>query len=143
MIEKAALALGMDERARKVLGRVLAVSGDPAKSVKALRTMATRDRLDIGGALDQFEARLTGFAEHNIDPSTLAFAADFGRRLDYYTGFVFEIHDPARSGGRQLVGGGRYDRLAALLPQPPGAPPTHTLPAVGFAVWLDRIGGKK
>lgn len=48
------------------------------------------------------------------------------RGLAYYTGTVFEIH--ARQGGlRALAGGGRYDRLIALLDGP-------DLPAVGFAM---------
>ena len=63
----------------------------------------------------------------------LDFAADFGRRLDYYSGFVFEIYDKALPAGQQVVGGGRYDRLMPLL----GA--KSTVPAVGFALWLDRV----
>ncbi|MEM2874791.1 MAG: histidine--tRNA ligase [Candidatus Hadarchaeales archaeon] len=50
------------------------------------------------------------------------------RGLEYYTGFVFEIH----SGGVQLAGGGRYDDLIETL----GGEPT---PAVGVGFGVDRI----
>jgi ATP phosphoribosyltransferase regulatory subunit len=135
-LEKAALAAGIGTRAPKVLERFLAVGGAPDEAVKALRKLARAERLDIGKAVDAFEKRAEQFAKRGIDLSRLSFAADFGRRLDYYTGFVFEIHDPKRRDAGQIVGGGRYDRLLALV----GA--GESLPAVGFALWLDRVGGE-
>ncbi|MEH0071533.1 ATP phosphoribosyltransferase regulatory subunit [Pannonibacter sp. Pt2-lr] len=63
----------------------------------------------------------------------MQFAADFGRRLDYYTGFVFEMTAAGHDLPGQIVGGGRYDKLLRLL----GAP--HEVPAVGFSLWLDRL----
>ena len=67
----------------------------------------------------------------------LGFAADFGRRLDYYTGFVFEVHDASRPGLAQIVGGGRYDKLLGLI----GA--GEAVPAIGFSIWLDRVDGSE
>ena len=45
----------------------------------------------------------------------IRFSTAFGRGLDYYTGFVFELHDPDRRVERQLVAGGRYDELLTRL----------------------------
>jgi ATP phosphoribosyltransferase regulatory subunit len=132
--EKTALAAGIGRRAAKVLLRFLDIAGTPAKAVRALRALQSRAAIDIGPAVDRLEKRIAALAGHGIDPAGLSFAADFGRRLDYYTGFVFEIHDAARHLA-QIVGGGRYDRLMALI----GA--GEAVPAVGFAIWLDRIGG--
>ena len=55
------------------------------------------------------------------------------RGLDYYTKTVFEVW-PEEEDGRQiaLCGGGRYDKLVKLL----GG---KDMPAVGFAIGLDRI----
>ena len=83
------------------------------KELRALRSAGTGSTSTK--ALDGFEARLDAFAARGIDLDRLAFAADFGRRLDYYTGFVFEIHASRRRGARPIVGGGRYDRLVALI----------------------------
>jgi ATP phosphoribosyltransferase regulatory subunit len=133
-LEKAALAAGVGAhvRAPGALHRFLAIGGTPDASIKALRALARDEKLDLGPAIDLFERRADGFAGHGIDVGRLTFAADFGRRLDYYTGFVFEIHDAARAGLAQIVGGGRYDKLLALI----GA--GDPVPAVGFSIWLDR-----
>jgi len=132
--EKAALAAGISERARNALDAFLAIEGSPKQALKSLRALAKREKLNLTTVADRFERRIDAFAKHGIDTGTLTFAADFGRRLDYYTGFVFEIHDPKRRDGRQIIGGGRYDRLIALIGH------GQSIPAVGFAIWLDRIG---
>jgi len=55
------------------------------------------------------------------------------RGLDYYTKTIFEVW-PEEKNGRQiaLCGGGRYDKLIKLLGR-------KDIPAVGFAIGLDRI----
>jgi ATP phosphoribosyltransferase regulatory subunit len=135
LMEKSALAVGIGAKARVALERFLAIEGTPDAALKAMRTLARRPGLDIGAALDRFAKRIEAFEARGVDSGKLTFAAEFGRRLDYYTGFVFEVHDPKRRDGRQIVGGGRYDRLIALIGH------GQAIPAVGFAVWLDRLGG--
>ena len=57
----------------------------------------------------------------------------FGRGLDYYTGFVFELHDPLARTLGPLVAGGRYDGLLTRLGS------ASAIAAVGFAVWIERL----
>ncbi len=134
-VEKAVIAAGIGDRPAKVLSRFLAISGTPAKALSAMRRLAARETLAIDKALDRFEARMQALDRRGVALPRLTFAADFGRRLDYYTGFVFEVHDARRSDSGQIVGGGRYDRMMGLISG--GA----AVPAVGFSIWLDRIGG--
>ena len=139
--EKAALAAGIGERPAAVLAAFLDIAGPPAGAVPGLRRLAREAGPGLDAALDRFEARLAAFAAHGIDLDRLTFAADFGRRLDYYTGFVFEMPGKGK-GARPLIGGGRYDRLVSML-----ARLRHetavTVPAVGFSIWLDRIGARR
>ena len=73
--------------------------------------------------------RLTlGFDEKNI-----AFAARFGRNMEYYTGFVFELWSRDSEGALQVAGGGRYDTLLRAL----GA--TRDIPSVGCAIRPERV----
>lgn len=114
-----------------VLERYLAIQGHPDAAASALRALASEAGLDLAAALDSFESRTHFIAAQGIEPERLSFAAAFGRPLDYYSGMVFELHE--NGNGAPLVAGGRYDGLLARL----GAP--GPVPAVGFAVWLDRL----
>jgi ATP phosphoribosyltransferase regulatory subunit len=61
--------------------------------------------------------------------SRVIFDLGLVRDLDYYTGAVFEVYDPAL--GSPIGGGGRYDDLLGKFGRP--------LPAVGFALGIDRL----
>src|SRR4029077_7055104 len=97
-----------------------------------LRALADEGKLDLGGVLDAFESRTGFLAARGVDVGTVKFSTGFGRGFDYYTGFVFELTDPARTGD-PLVAGGRYDGLFSRLGA--GAPS----PAIGFAVWSELL----
>ncbi len=62
----------------------------------------------------------------------IRFSTAFGRGLDYYTGFEFELHRRG-NGAEPLVGGGRYDGLLTRL----GA--REPIPAVGFSIWIEAL----
>lgn len=121
-----------------VLKRFLTISGNPDDAIAALRRLTADAKLDLAGAIDQFESRVGFMAARGIDVKKTRFSTAFGRGLDYYTGFEFELHHRG-NGAEPLVAGGRYDGLMTQLGSP--AP----IPAVGFSVWVDaltRIGRK-
>ena len=123
----------LPDEARDVLRRYLAIAGDPDSAAAAIRALGRDAGLDIARALDTFEERTGFMAALDLDISAFAFAADFARNLDYYTGFIFEIRDARHPDGHLAVGGGRYDRLLQHL----GA--TDVIPAVGCSFWPERI----
>ena len=118
---------------KALIAAFLAIAGDPDAASAQLRDLARRADIDMAAALDAFDTRVNFLAARGLDPAAMAFSARFSRRLDYYTGFMFEARDPARP-DKPLVGGGRYDRLLRSL----GAP--RDIPAVGAAIWVDRLG---
>jgi ATP phosphoribosyltransferase regulatory subunit len=111
--------------------RFLAISGHPDEGIAQLRALADDAKLDITAAIDQFESRVGFMAARGIDTSETRFSTSFGRGLDYYTGFEFELHKG--NGIEPLVAGGRYDGLMTQL----GAP--TPIPAVGFSVWVETL----
>jgi ATP phosphoribosyltransferase regulatory subunit len=121
---------------RAVIERFLSISGDPDDAAAELRALASESQMSqaLDPVLDEFESRTGFLAAHGVHVKRLRFSTEFGRGLDYYTGFVFEITDPQGS-GEPLVAGGRYDGLLTRL----GA--RETIPAVGFAVWIERLAG--
>lgn len=121
-----------------VLKRFLSISGNPDDAIAELRALTADAKLDLTAAIDQFESRIGFMAARGIDVKNTRFSTAFGRGLDYYTGFEFELHHKG-NGAEPLVAGGRYDGLMTQLGSP--AP----IPAVGFSVWVDaltRIGRK-
>ncbi len=139
LLEQAEFAAGggLDEHAREVLTRAAAVRGEPEAALKAFTEIADTAGLDLNDQLVGLARRFLTLVERGVPLERVTFSADFGRRLDYYTGFVFEIFDPARRDVGQVVGGGRYDKLLSLL----GA--AHEIPAVGCAIWIDRLVGEE
>jgi ATP phosphoribosyltransferase regulatory subunit len=116
-----------------LIKRFLAVAGPPAAAVAALRALAAEVGFSLGPALDLFESRIGLLTGHGVPVDRIEFATAFGRGVDYYTGFVFELHDPAGHVDGQLVAGGRYDGLLSRLGSP------KPVAAVGFAVWIERL----
>jgi len=139
-LERAALAAegGLTREAGEVLGRYLAITASPERAVDALDAFQRAVKIDMGPAIDLFARRNDAFRDCGIDLDRPTFRADFGRNLDYYTGFVFEMRDPDRAGeeagDKPVIGGGRYDGLLERLGSP------RPVAACGFSMWLDRLG---
>jgi ATP phosphoribosyltransferase regulatory subunit len=119
---------------RGLIERFLAIGGDPDESAAELRALAADANLasELAPALDLFESRNGFLAARDIDLKRIKFSTAFGRGFDYYTGFVFELTDPSRTGD-PLVAGGRYDGLLTRLGS------AEPIAAVGFAVWIERL----
>ena len=134
-LEQAALgaSAGLPRPTRALIEEFLAISGDPDEAADALRTLASEHGLDLAAALDLFAKRTSLLAALGVEVARIGFSTRFGRELDYYTGFVFEVLDPDGRIERPLVAGGRYDGLLTRL----GA--SEPIPAVGFAVWIGRL----
>jgi ATP phosphoribosyltransferase regulatory subunit len=134
-LEQAALGAraSLPGEMRALIEQFLAVKGDPDEAAAELRAFARDANVALDAALDLFESRTGFLAARGIDVGRVRFSTAFGRGVDYYTGVVFELHDPHERVKGQLVAGGRYDGLLTRLG---GASP---IPAVGFAVWIDRL----
>jgi ATP phosphoribosyltransferase regulatory subunit len=118
---------------RTLIEKFLAIGGDPDEAAAELRALARDAHVALDAALDLFESRTGFLAARGVDVTRIRFSTGFGRGLDYYSGFVFELYDPGARASGQLVAGGRYDGLLTRL----GA--RAPIPAVGFAVWIERL----
>ena len=134
LMQKAELAsVKLSRDKRHALESFLALDMPLEKANIELWTLARKYNIALGSALENFHKRLAAIQKLGLADVSLRYRAGFGRRLDYYTGFVFEIRAAGKPDGKPLAGGGRYDRLLNLL----GA--ETEVPAIGFAVWVDRL----
>lgn len=118
--------------AQLIASYVAIVAPAPASS-RRIRELATLMGINIEASIGAYEWRLELMARAGIDLERAEFSADFGRSLEYYTGFVFEVVTPALGRRSPVAGGGRYDHLLKAV----GAP--EDVPAVGAAVHTDRL----
>jgi ATP phosphoribosyltransferase regulatory subunit len=135
-LEQAALrqGAGICAEKRALIAQFLAIEDSPQNAAKRLRALACDAKLDLSAALDRFGKRLEHIEAQTASLAQIEFAASFHRNLDYYTGFIFEIFEANEAPAREpFAGGGRYD----ALPQRLGA--KTSIPAVGAAIWLDRL----
>jgi ATP phosphoribosyltransferase regulatory subunit len=132
-LEQSTLKSGALPRdALTIIKRFLAISGDPDDALGQLRTLASDAGLDIHAAIDQVESRTGFMAARGVETGEISFATAFGRGVDYYTGFEFELQ--RKDGGDEpLIAGGRYDGLMTQL----GA--SAPIPAVGFSIWIEAV----
>ena len=100
-------------------------------NVAALAKITGGER--FSAARDYFTRRIFEMEELGLNPRRFHFAATFGRELEYYTGFTFQVEVDTPEGPMAVAGGGRYDNLLSDM----GAP--VKVPAVGCAIHTDRL----
>lgn len=135
-LEKAeeAETIGVNPEHLDWLRRFLAIEAPPLDALSQAVVVLAPLGAKVAPALAELEARLSAFRSGGIDLDDALFSAAFGRRLDYYSGLVFELYQNSKASEPPLIGGGRYDHLLALL----GAP--VPVPAIGFSLWIERLG---
>jgi ATP phosphoribosyltransferase regulatory subunit len=117
---------------RRLIEDYLAIDG-PWSEIPAMLNILLSDKPAFATASDYFSRRLREVRKRRIPAEGASFSAVFGRSLEYYTGFVFEIETDLEGETVQIAGGGRYDSLMSDI----GAP--HKVPAVGCAIHTERL----
>ncbi|MEL6258647.1 MAG: ATP phosphoribosyltransferase regulatory subunit [Pseudomonadota bacterium] len=115
--DRAALAWRPDQRAQDVMAEVLALNVAAGEAADALAFMARRTALDglddVFGALAERHNRIEAL-DTPVDLDA-RFGTAFGRRFNYYDGFLFELSSPSGEASRAFASGGRYDGLLTRL----------------------------
>jgi ATP phosphoribosyltransferase regulatory subunit len=135
LLEQAAdaAAVRLDKAQVQLIENVLSVSGTARECVAKTRALIKRVGAAVEAPLAAMEKRIDALVKLGFDEKTLAFAARFGRNMEYYTGFVFELWSRDAEGPLQVAGGGRYDTLLRAL----GV--GRDIPSVGCAIRAERV----
>ena len=145
LIEQAAdaSALRLDSGIAAFVENLLAIKGDARSAIMQIQSLAKKAGVSLSVPLEAMTKRLETLKTLGIADGQISFAARFGRNMEYYTGFVFELWSSDAEGAVQIAGGGRYDTLLEQL----GA--SRAIPAVGFVIRTERVlaaraaGGRK
>ena len=123
----------LSRRAADLIERYLAVTAPADKAADQVKSVCGKGGAGMAKALDRYQNRLKLLSDAGLDMSRATFSAEFGRALEYYTGFVFEIVVPSLGDASPVAGGGRYDGLMKAV----GAP--SDVSAVGGAIHTERL----
>lgn len=135
LLEQAAdaAAMRLDPAVAATIARMLEITGSATNALSAIRTLTNSAGVEIEKPIAAMESRLAALKSLGVDTANVSFAARFGRNMEYYTGFVFELWARDAEGRVQVAGGGRYDTLLEAL----GA--KRPVPAVGIAIRTERV----
>jgi ATP phosphoribosyltransferase regulatory subunit len=117
----------------QLVERYLAIDVAAGDAVAVLGRFAGDAGLDLGRAIDTLGRRLELARARGVAVGEARFATAAGRRIEYYTGFVFEARARHHEDFGAVASGGRYDGFLADL----GA--AVALPAVGCSIYVDRV----
>ncbi len=124
----------LSPRADACLRKLLSVEGPAREAVAQLAAIADDFELPrVAELVDRFRERLECLEALGTPADCLFVKTRLRRTLQYYTGFMFELHAPCLGGASEVCGGGRYDHLLRSL----GA--AQDIPAIGFAIGVDRV----
>lgn len=132
-LEKAAEAAAtrLAPEAATLIESFLSLQAPAERAVDAIRALCKPASVNIDPQLADLTARLSRLPSAGLGAGKVAFAGQFGRNMEYYTGLVFEFR--ASNVESPVAGGGRYDDLLTAL----GAP--KRTPSVGLAIFCDRL----
>ncbi len=135
LIEQAAeaAAVRLDPRIADTLTRFLAVTGPAHNAFADIRALSKSLNGKLDDSVAALETRVAALEKLKVDPASITFTARFGRNMEYYTGFVFELWSRDAEGDVQIAGGGRYDAMLENFGAPAGTP------AVGFVIRTERV----
>ncbi len=111
----------------------ISVAGRPRDALRRIMNLIVAAELDLSTSLAAFARRITLMQDSGISVDACRFFSEFGRNLEYYTGFVFQIEHDTPAGPMPIAGGGRYDTLMSDI----GA--GRPVPAVGCAIHTERL----
>jgi ATP phosphoribosyltransferase regulatory subunit len=114
------------ENVSKIIKEFLKIKCPINKAASELNVFFKKNKINL--VVDQ---KYFPISNNKISKLDVVFSASFGRQLEYYTGMVFKIDINSKSKNRNIINGGRYDKLISDL----GA--KNQVAAVGAALNLN------
>ncbi|MBD1139103.1 ATP phosphoribosyltransferase regulatory subunit [Pelagibacterales bacterium SAG-MED46] len=98
------------ENVSKIIKDFLKIKCPINKAASELNKFFKKNKINL--IVDQ---KYFPISDNKISKLNVVFSASFGRQLEYYTGMVFKIDIKSISKNRNIINGGRYDKLISDL----------------------------
>ncbi|WP_440697954.1 ATP phosphoribosyltransferase regulatory subunit [Candidatus Pelagibacter sp. HIMB1709] len=110
----------------KIIKDFLKIKCPINEAASVLNKFFKKNRINL--VVDQ---RYFSVSNNKVSKLNVVFSTSFGRQLEYYTGMVFKIDVKSKNKLKNIINGGRYDRLISDLGS------KKQIPAVGAALNLN------
>ena len=114
------------ENVSKIIKEFLKIKCPINKAASELNKFFKKNKINL--IVDQ---KYFPISNNKVSKLNVVFSTSFGRQLEYYTGMVFKIDIKSKAKNRNIINGGRYDKLISDL----GA--KNQVAAVGAALNLN------
>ena len=111
----------------------LSIKGDIPRVIQLLDKFQKKYHIDFVEGIENLENRVKILKKNQIAKGMIEFNATLSRKVEYYTGLIFEIRTKNENKNEPIAIGGRYDKIFEELGS------TDPIPAVGCSIYVDRL----
>ena len=134
-IDKSELINGtmINDRVIEQITEFLSIKGDISRVIKLLDNFQKKYHIDFAEGIENLENRVKILKKNQIAKDMIEFNATLSRKVEYYTGLIFEIRTKDENKNEPIAIGGRYDKIFEELGS------AEPIPAVGCSIYVDRL----
>ena len=111
----------------------LSIKGDIPRVIELLDNFQKKYHIDFAEGIENLENRVKILKKNQIAKDMIEFNATLSRKVEYYTGLIFEIRTKDENKNEPIAIGGRYDKIFEELGS------AEPIPAVGCSIYVDRL----
>ena len=111
----------------------LSIKGDISTIIQLLDNFQKKYHIDFVEGIENLENRVKILKKNQIAMDIIEFNATLSRKVEYYTGLIFEIRMKNKNKNEPIAIGGRYDKIFEQLGS------KDPIPAVGCSIYIDRL----
>lgn len=111
----------------------LSIKGNISKITQLLDNFQKKYHIDFAEGIENLENRIKILRKNQIPTDMIEFNATLSRKVEYYTGLVFEVRMKNKNKNEPIAIGGRYDKIFEQLGS------KDPIPAVGCSIYVDRL----
>lgn len=119
-----------------VIGQItefLSIKGNISKITQLLDNFQKKYHIDFAEGIENLENRIKILRKNQIPTDMIEFNATLSRKVEYYTGLIFEVRMKNKNKNEPIAIGGRYDKIFEQLGS------KDPIPAVGCSIYVDRL----
>jgi ATP phosphoribosyltransferase regulatory subunit len=123
----------IDKKIPSMLSEFLSITCPASLALENLTSFAKSYNLDLEQKIESLYRRFELLNKYGLLLNETIFKTSLGRRIEYYTGLVFEIRSNTIEDLGPIAIGGRYDNFFTDLGS------SIKIPAVGCSIYIDRL----